>query len=35
VEAPLWLMAVQGAGFIAALHALASWLRRRNVIISL
>ena len=35
VEAPLWLTAVQGAGFVAALHAFASWLRRRNVIVSL
>ncbi|MCX7030292.1 MAG: heparan-alpha-glucosaminide N-acetyltransferase domain-containing protein [Spirochaetes bacterium] len=35
VEAPLWLAAVQGAAFVAVLHALASWLRRRNVIISL
>jgi predicted acyltransferase len=35
VEAPLWLTAVQGAAFVAALHAFASWLRRRNVIVSL
>jgi fucose 4-O-acetylase-like acetyltransferase len=35
VEAPLWLTAVQAAGFVAALHALAAWLRRRNVIVSL
>lgn len=35
VEAPLWLTAVQCAGFVAALHALASWLRRKDVIVSL
>jgi hypothetical protein len=35
VEAPPWLTAVQAAGFFAALHALAAWLRRRNVIVSL
>jgi predicted acyltransferase len=35
VEAPPWLTAVQAAGFVAALHALAAWLRRRNVIVSL
>jgi predicted acyltransferase len=35
VEAPPWLTAVQAAAFVAALHALAAWLRRRNVIVSL
>jgi predicted acyltransferase len=35
VEAPLWLTAIQGAAFVAALHAFASWLRRRSAIISL
>jgi predicted acyltransferase len=35
VEAPPWLTAVQAAGFVAALHALAAWLRWRNVIVSL
>jgi predicted acyltransferase len=35
VEAPLWLTAVQGAGFVAALHAFASWLLGKSVIISL
>ncbi len=34
-EAPLWLTALQGAGFVAALHALAAWLRRSNVTVSL
>jgi predicted acyltransferase len=34
-EAPLWLTAIQAAGFVTVLHALASWLRRRNVIVSL
>ena len=35
VESPLWLTAVQAAGFVAVLHALAAWLRRRNVLVSL
>ena len=35
VEAPLWLTAVQAAGFVAVLHALAAWLRRRNVVVAL
>ena len=35
LEAPLWLTALQGAAFVAALHAFASWLRRRSVIVSL
>jgi hypothetical protein len=35
VEATAWLTAVQVVGFVAALHALAAWLRRRNVIVSL
>jgi predicted acyltransferase len=35
VEAPLWLTAVQGTAFVAVLHAFASWLRRKGVIISL
>jgi predicted acyltransferase len=35
VEAPLWLIAIQGAAFVAVLHAFASWLRRRSVIVSL
>jgi predicted acyltransferase len=35
VEAPPWLTAVQAAVFVAALHALAALLRRRNVIVSL
>jgi predicted acyltransferase len=35
VEAPLWLTVVQGAGFVGALQALAAWLRRRGVIVSL
>ena len=35
LEAPLWLTAIQGAAFVAALHAFASWLRRRSVIVSL
>lgn len=34
-EATLWLTAAQAVAFVAALHALASWLRRRNVIVSL
>jgi predicted acyltransferase len=34
-EAPLWLTAVQCAGFVGALHAFAAWLRRKNVVISL
>ncbi len=34
VEAPPWLTAVQTAGFVAALHALAAWLLRKGVIVS-
>lgn len=34
-EATLWLTAIQCAGYVAALHAFASWLRRKDVIISL
>jgi predicted acyltransferase len=35
VEAPPWLTVIQAAGFVAPLHALAAWLRRRNAIVSL
>jgi predicted acyltransferase len=35
VEAPLWLTAVQAAGFVAVLHAIASWLRHAGVVVSL
>ena len=35
VDAAPWLTGIQAAGFVAALHALAAWLRRRNVIVSL
>jgi len=35
LEAPLWLTAIQCAGFAAVLHAFASWLRLRSVIVSL
>ena len=33
--APLWLAAVQGAAFVAMLHAFAAWMRRRGLFISL
>lgn len=34
-EEPLWLTAIQCAAYVAALHAFASWLRRRGIVISL
>ena len=33
--ATLWLTAIQCAGFVAALHAFAAWLRRKDVTVSL
>jgi predicted acyltransferase len=35
VEAPLWLTAIQCAAYVAVLHAFASWLRGRGIVISL
>jgi predicted acyltransferase len=35
VEAPLWLTAVQGAAYVTVLHAFASWLRRKGIVVSL
>ncbi len=35
VEAPIWLTVVQAVAFVGALHAFASWLNVRNVVVSL
>jgi hypothetical protein len=35
VEAPFWLTAIQGVAYLAVLHAFASLLRGRGIVISL